>query len=159
MLQRCVFVIATLLAPVAIAAEAHKMPAPSAPSEHMEATVFPLAETQWKDGPAALPKGAKIAVLEGDPGKEGPFLFRVKVPNGYRIPPHTHPKTERVTVIAGTFYLGMGEKFDMSAAAPSRGHLRLLARRHEALRLGQGRDDRPVARHGAVDDQLSQPRR
>lgn len=56
----------------------------------------------WKDGPASLPKGAKIAVLEGDPSKEGPFVFRVKVPDGYRIPVHTHPKTERVTVMSGT---------------------------------------------------------
>lgn len=70
---------------------------------------------EWKDGPASLPKGAKIAVLEGDPAKEGSFVFRVKVPDGYRIPPHTHPKMERVTVIAGTFNIGMGEKFDKAA--------------------------------------------
>ncbi len=69
----------------------------------------------WKDGPPSLPKGAKISVLEGDPGKEGPFVFRVKVPDGYRIPVHTHPKTERVTVIEGTFNIGMGDKFDESA--------------------------------------------
>ena len=56
--------------------------------------------------------GAAIAILEGDPAKEGPFVFRVKVPDGYRIPPHTHPKTERVTVIAGTFNIGMGDAFD-----------------------------------------------
>lgn len=67
---------------------------------------------KWKDGPSSLPPGAKIAVLEGDPAKAGPFVFRVKVPDGYRIPPHTHPKPERVTVIAGIFNLGMGEKFD-----------------------------------------------
>lgn len=73
------------------------------------------AEIKWQDGPSSLPKGAKIAVLEGDPGKEGPFVFRVKVPDGYHIPPHTHPKTERVTVIAGTFNIGMGEKFDEKA--------------------------------------------
>lgn len=66
----------------------------------------------WKDGPPSLPKGAKIAVLEGDPAKEGPFVFRVKVPDGYHIPVHTHPKTERVTVLSGTFNIGMGEKFD-----------------------------------------------
>ncbi len=70
---------------------------------------------KWQPGPPSLPKGAMIAVLEGDPGKEGPFVFRVKVPDGYRVPPHTHPKTERITVLAGTFYLGMGEKFDMTA--------------------------------------------
>ena len=70
------------------------------------------SKIEWKDGPPSLPKGAKIAVLEGDPNKEGPFVFRVKVPDGYKIAPHTHPKTERVTVISGTFNIGMGEKFD-----------------------------------------------
>jgi len=74
--------------------------------------LFPSAEIKWKDGPPSLPKGAKIAVLEGDPGKTGPFVFRVKVPDGYRIPPHTHPQTERVTVISGTFNIGMGDTFD-----------------------------------------------
>jgi hypothetical protein len=69
----------------------------------------------WKDGPPSLPKGAKIAILEGDPSKEGPFVFRVKAPDGYRIPPHTHPKMERVTVISGTFNIGMGKKFDQKA--------------------------------------------
>jgi hypothetical protein len=67
---------------------------------------------KWQDGPPSLPPGAKFAVLEGDPAKPGPFVFRVKVPDGYRIPPHTHPKPERVTIISGTFHLGMGEKFD-----------------------------------------------
>jgi len=73
---------------------------------------------EWKDGPASLPKGAKIAVLEGDPGKEGPFVFRVKAPDGYRIPVHTHPKTERVTVISGQFNIGMGDTFDQKATQP-----------------------------------------
>jgi quercetin dioxygenase-like cupin family protein len=76
------------------------------------AEVFPPEKVTWKEGPPSLPKGAMIAVLEGDPNKEGPFVFRVKVPDGYRIPPHTHPKPERVTVISGTFHLGMGETFD-----------------------------------------------
>jgi quercetin dioxygenase-like cupin family protein len=80
--------------------------------------LFPLADTKWQDGPPSLPKGAKIAVLEGDPSKEGPFVFRVKAPDGYRIPPHTHPKTERVTVIAGTFNIGMGDKFNEKATRP-----------------------------------------
>src|SRR5262245_30526567 len=69
---------------------------------------------KWADGPPSLPPGAKVAVLEGDPARPGPFVFRVKVPDGYRIPPHTHPKPERVTVLAGTFHLGMGDKFDPS---------------------------------------------
>lgn len=76
--------------------------------------LFPVAETKWQKGPASLPPGALIAVLEGDPGKEGPFVFRLKLPDGYKVPPHTHPKTERVTVISGTFHIGMGGRFDMS---------------------------------------------
>lgn len=80
--------------------------------------LFPVKETEWKDGPPSLPKGAQIAVLEGDPNKEGPFVFRVKVPDGYRIPPHTHPKTERVTVISGTFNIGMGDTIDQKATKP-----------------------------------------
>jgi quercetin dioxygenase-like cupin family protein len=53
-----------------------------------------------------------VAVLEGDPTKEGPFTMRLKLPGGYRIPPHTHPKTERLTVISGTFRFGMGDRFE-----------------------------------------------
>lgn len=87
--------------------------------EHEEGiALFPVKEIKWQDGPTSLPKGAQIAVLEGNPTKEGPFVFRVKVPDGYRIPPHTHPKTERVTVISGTFNIGMGEKFDEKAVKP-----------------------------------------
>lgn len=67
---------------------------------------------KWQDGPPSLPPGAKFAVLEGDPARPGPFVFRVKVPDGYRIPPHTHPKPERVTILAGAFNLGMGDTFD-----------------------------------------------
>ena len=89
---------------------------PIAGDEHEEGITLNLPDKlEWKDGPPSLPKGAKIAVLEGDPSKEGPFVFRVKAPDGYRIPPHTHPKMERVTVISGTFNIGMGKKFDQKA--------------------------------------------
>jgi quercetin dioxygenase-like cupin family protein len=77
--------------------------------------LFAADKIKWQEGPPSLPKGSMMAVLEGDPAKEGPFVFRVKLPNGYRVPPHTHPKTERVTVISGTFNIGMGDKFDEKA--------------------------------------------
>jgi hypothetical protein len=97
---------------------------PSVGDDHrdaMKAALHKPDELKWKDGPPSLPKGAKIAILEGDPSKEGPFVFRVKVPDGYKIPPHTHPKPERVTVISGTFNIGMGDKFDanMGEAMPA----------------------------------------
>src|SRR5438046_2335996 len=59
-------------------------------------------QIKWKEGPASLPPGAKMAVLEGDPTKEGPFTMRVTLPDGYSVPPHTHPAVEHVTVISGT---------------------------------------------------------
>jgi hypothetical protein len=83
-----------------------------------EFQLHPPDKTEWKEGPLSLPPGAKIAVLEGNPSKEGPFVFRVKAPDGYRIPPHTHPKTERITVISGTFNIGMGAEFDAAKAKP-----------------------------------------
>ena len=52
-----------------------------------------------------------MAVLEGDPSKAEPFTVRLRVPNGYKIAPHTHPTTENVTVLAGTFRVGMGTTF------------------------------------------------
>src|SRR5262245_28925166 len=90
-------------------------PPSSHKSEMGELELFSSDKIKWQEGPASLPSGAKIAVLEGDPTKEGPFVFRIKVPDGYHIPPHTHPKTERVTVISGTFNIGMGDKFDDTA--------------------------------------------
>ncbi len=80
-----------------------------------EWALFPPDQIKWQVGPPSLPKGSMIAVLEGDPNKEGFFVFRVKLPDGYRVPPHVHPKTERMTVIAGTLNIGMGDKFDQAA--------------------------------------------
>ena len=69
-------------------------------------------EIEWKAAPPVLPAGAQIAVLEGDPGKEGPFTLRLKLPENYRIQPHTHPVIEHVTVITGEFGIGLGETFN-----------------------------------------------
>lgn len=113
MLIRMPFALSLLLSTAALASAAEPV------HQAMEgASLFPLKEIKWVDGPPSLPKGAKIAVLEGDPNKEGPFVFRVRAPDGYRIPPHTHPKMERVTVISGTFHIGMGEEFNAEAARP-----------------------------------------
>jgi quercetin dioxygenase-like cupin family protein len=75
-------------------------------------------QIKWGPAPAALPSGAQMAVIYGDPTKEGLFAFRLKVPAGYKVPPHTHPVIEAVTVISGTFKLGMGETADEAKAQP-----------------------------------------
>ena len=67
---------------------------------------------KWSAGPAALPKGAQIAVLFGDPSKEGGYAYRLKLPAGFKVAAHTHPVDENVTVISGTFHIGKGPKLD-----------------------------------------------
>ena len=61
-----------------------------------------------------VPPGAKIAIISGDPNSTGPFVGRLKMPDGYRIMPHWHPTAENLTVISGEFRVGMGDKFDES---------------------------------------------
>jgi quercetin dioxygenase-like cupin family protein len=72
-------------------------------------------EMKWETGPASLPRGAKVAVLEGNPAQPGPFTLRVKLPRNYAIRPHTHPGIEHVTVIEGVIFMGHGETFDRDA--------------------------------------------
>jgi quercetin dioxygenase-like cupin family protein len=73
-------------------------------------------EMQWGSAPPSVPPGAQATVLYGDPAKDGLFAFRLKLPSGYHIAPHTHPKPEVVTVISGTVRLGMGEVADRGKA-------------------------------------------
>ena len=52
-------------------------------------------------------------MIEGNPAAStGDFTVRLKMPDGYRIAPHWHPHRENVTVISGTFKVGMGDTFD-----------------------------------------------
>jgi quercetin dioxygenase-like cupin family protein len=73
-------------------------------------------EIKWAAAPPSIPPGAEAAVLYGDPSKDEMFAMRLKFPKGYKIAPHTHPKPEVLTVISGTFRLGMGETADSSKA-------------------------------------------
>jgi len=70
----------------------------------------------WGPAPAVFPAGAKMAVLQGDPSKPEWFTVRLDLPNGYRVQPHFHPTNELLTIISGTFLLGMGDKLDESKA-------------------------------------------
>ena len=71
-------------------------------------------DVKWGAGPASIPAGSQAVVLYGDPAKDGLFAMRLKLPKDYHIPPHTHPKPEIVTVLAGTVRLGMGKTADKS---------------------------------------------
>jgi len=71
------------------------------------------ADVKWGPAPPVFIKGAKMAVLQGDPGKEGVFVARLMVPANYKIAPHWHSKDDDLTVISGTFYLAEGDTMDM----------------------------------------------
>src|SRR5438093_4683508 len=97
---------ACLLLVVAPAARAQAAPAAQATPRH------------WGPAPAVFPKGARMAVVSGDPGKAGPFTVELAMPSGYKIPPHFHPTDETVEVKKGTLLVGMGDMFDASQAKP-----------------------------------------
>lgn len=98
----------TLLTVAGAAAVRGQESKPAAPAHVM---VSP-ADMKWADGPGSLPPGARFAVIEGDPKNPGLFTMRLKLPASYRIPAHWHPADEHVTVISGTFHMGLGDKLD-----------------------------------------------
>jgi quercetin dioxygenase-like cupin family protein len=59
--------------------------------------------------------GAKISVLNGDPAAAAPYTLRLQFPAGYEFPVHWHPGVENLTVVSGTFLLGMGNTADRTA--------------------------------------------
>ena len=69
-------------------------------------------QIHWGPAPPIFPAGAQFAVVQGDPSVAGQiFTVRLRFPNGYVLPPHTHPTDEHITVLRGTFLLGFGEDF------------------------------------------------
>ena len=82
------------------------------PNAH-EKNAFTPGTIAWGPPPPFVAAGAQFAVLEGDPtASTGEYTIRLKMPDGYRIAPHWHPLRENVTIISGTFKVGMGDTFD-----------------------------------------------
>lgn len=103
-----------LIAGIGIAAqEAKQSKKPAAtPSKHV---MVAADEMKWGPGPAALPEGVQVAVLDGNPDRSGRFTLRAKMPDGYVVPPHSHPTDEHLTIISGTLMVGLGGKIDEAA--------------------------------------------
>jgi quercetin dioxygenase-like cupin family protein len=95
------------------------LPLSVAPLLHAQAApVAKPAALHWGPAPAVFPKGARMAVVSGDPGKAALFTVELAMPSGYKIPPHFHPTDEIVEVKKGTLLVGMGDTFDASKAKP-----------------------------------------
>jgi quercetin dioxygenase-like cupin family protein len=81
--------------------------------QHEQHSVITPEVMKWN----AASKGIDAAVLSGSPSVEGShFVLRLKMADGVKVPPHWHPIDEHLTVLSGTFYMGMGEKFNESLA-------------------------------------------
>jgi quercetin dioxygenase-like cupin family protein len=99
-----------LAAAAAAAAQEPTNPAAAAVKTHIMVTP---GDVRWGACPPMLPPGAQCAAVEGDPAAANVlFATRVRMPDGYRIPPHFHPADEHVVVLQGTFTVGTGDAFD-----------------------------------------------
>jgi mannose-6-phosphate isomerase-like protein (cupin superfamily) len=78
-----------------------------------EAVALRPQDIQWFT-PAYYTDGRQRAHLHGDSDKGGDWIDRVRIPRGSRVLAHTHPQDEIVTVLEGSRYLGMGERFEQA---------------------------------------------
>jgi quercetin dioxygenase-like cupin family protein len=76
----------------------------------LAATPIQVTTPTWIEAPPTMPKGTKMAILEGGPQQEGMFTIRLRIPAGSVVAPHTHPRPERVTVISGRVRVIFGKE-------------------------------------------------
>ncbi|HEV7990964.1 MAG TPA: cupin domain-containing protein [Gemmatimonadaceae bacterium] len=137
-----------LLLTLAAGAACAQQPTASQPARATAASAFaaslpsatPVPEPQWGPAPPSFPAGAQMAVLQGNPASTSLFTVRLRFPSGYKIAPHTHPTDENVTVIRGTFLVGMGTRFESKGmlTLPAGGFVTAPANHaHYALAQGQ----------------------
>jgi len=72
--------------------------------------VMKVDELVWKEHP--IFKGAQTVILFGDPTKAETIVQRVKFPPHFKVPHHTHPYAEMVTVLSGTYWNAMGDDME-----------------------------------------------
>ena len=108
---------------------------------------FTPSDLTWIAGPPMLPPGASMAVIEGSFNKPGPFIVRLKFPANYRIPAHWHPVKVTVTVISGTFNMGLGDKLDTKKgkALPAGSIFEMPAKIHH---FGWASEETIIQEHG-----------
>ena len=74
-------------------------------------TVIP-GDKKWEKAGKTMPYGMRVMYVYGDPTKPGPYIFRIRVPTAYRIPPHTYPDDRVVTILKGIWWTGEGDRYD-----------------------------------------------
>ncbi len=111
------------------------------PKHADEHVIVRPTDLKWGPAPAALPPGAQLAVVLGDPNKAGaPYIFHAKFADGYTVPPHWHSSDENVTVLMGTLMIGKGEKINTkhTESLPAGSYMRMpKGMRHFAHAKGE----------------------
>jgi quercetin dioxygenase-like cupin family protein len=98
------------LAGLSLTAVAVRAAAPAAPAP----VILTPDAIKWVAGTGDM-KMVKIAILYGDPTKAGSqYAVRYKIPDGTSLPPHMHGGLEQVTVLSGSFLVGLGKTVDAS---------------------------------------------
>jgi quercetin dioxygenase-like cupin family protein len=147
----CAVVLGAAAAAGAALAQVAQIPPANGTPQHV--MVAP-GDLKWGDPPPVFEKGASFTVVSGDPGKSGIFVVRLKMPAGYKINPHWHPTDEHVTVLSGSFALGMGDKFDAASMKelPVGGYALLPAQMHH---YAMAKSEAIVQVHGLGPFQLT----
>ncbi len=120
---------------------------PVASAEETAFVAAKASELQWAPAPSVGP-GAMMTVIEGDLKTSEPFTLRLMLPANSAIGVHTHPTTERVTVISGNFYLGIGDKPDPAAAVTYQAGDTVIIPGGMAMFAGTGADEAVLQLHG-----------
>ena len=139
-MRKCLLSCVAVALAAAVVASADPPKPGSSPAGKLAHMVALPDDLKWGDAPPVLPAGAQAAVLDGDPTKAAPFTIRLKVPDGYTVPPHWHSVEENVTVISGSFGLGLGDKIDKAKVRylPPGSYVRLgKEERHYAVAKGE----------------------
>src|SRR3954463_63858 len=122
-----------------------------------EAMSINAAEIKWGPAPPDLPKGADIAVLHGDPSKKAPFTLRLKMPAGFKIPPHWHSNDEYLTILAGTLILHMGDTMDAPSTNLAIGGFHFLPGKMHHAAEAKGGTIGQLGRMGPFDNHYPNP--
>jgi len=146
---------------VALDAPVSSIPMPAQmPAEESDFIARSGAALSWIDfSPPGFPPGGKVSVLHGDPFSPGPFVLRLSLPDGYKIPLHWNPTGEHVTVLSGALQLGVGDSVDVSSAQSySPGDFVFIPARHQHWAQARGTTVLQVSGNGPFQPSLGVPK-
>lgn len=147
------FVGLALIAALALSTSARTTASADAMAAQQAPTIVMAGAVKWV--PVAGMKGAQYGVLWGDPTKVGSqYAARYKLQAGFKFPAHSHPMWEEVTVLSGTFMVGLGDKFDASklTALPAGSYVAIPP---QVNHYGQAKGETILEVHGLGPDKMN----